>query len=139
MGSWKIFLHIIGLLCGLQGIAYGGNSVESIVVKGVPWNSLERYSLSQTTITRSDIEKMNVPTVVEALQTIPGLYVARTGGRGGQASIFMRGSRNGDTLLLIDGVPVADPSQIGGSFQLDHLTLFQVERIEILKGPRGLA
>ena len=56
---------------------------------------------------------------------------------GSVPSIFMRGASSGRTLVLIDGVPVGDPSMISNEFDLNLVPLDQVERIEILKGAQS--
>ena len=44
------------------------------------------------------------------------------------------GASAGNILILLDGIPVNDPSVITNYFDLNFITLDQVERIEILKG-----
>jgi vitamin B12 transporter len=57
---------------------------------------------------------------------------------GKDKSVYMRGAKNEYTLILIDGVPVNDPSGVsGGAYDLRLLSLDQVERIEILKGSQS--
>jgi len=48
-------------------------------------------------------------------------------------SIFLQGASGEFTLILIDGVPLTDPSGIGGTFDIRSISLSQIERIEILK------
>jgi vitamin B12 transporter len=52
-------------------------------------------------------------------------------------SVFLRGAAGKYTLILVDGVPVNDPSGIDGAFDLRLLSLDQIERIEILKGSQS--
>jgi len=47
---------------------------------------------------------------------------------------YFRGAASGNLLIVIDGVPVTDPSQISNTFDLNSIPLDQIERIEILKG-----
>lgn len=54
--------------------------------------------------------------------------------QGSVQSVFMRGAGAGYTLILLDGVPVYDPSNIEGNFDLNFISLHEIERIEILKG-----
>lgn len=56
---------------------------------------------------------------------------------GKDKSLFLRGAGNDNTLLLIDGQPLTDPSGVGGTFDLRLLDLNQIERIEILKGSQS--
>ena len=46
----------------------------------------------------------------------------------------IRGSNNYQVLILVDGVRVADPSRIDNDFDLNFLSLDQIDSIEILKG-----
>lgn len=52
-------------------------------------------------------------------------------------SVYLRGAGTQYTLILIDGVPVNDPSGAGGAFDPRLLPVDQVERIEILKGSQS--
>ena len=49
-------------------------------------------------------------------------------------SIFLQGASGEFTLILIDGVPLTDPSGIGGTFDIRSISLSQIDKIEILKG-----
>lgn len=53
---------------------------------------------------------------------------------GSLQTVFTRGAGAGYTLILLDGVPVYDPSNIEGNFDLNFISLANIERIEILKG-----
>lgn len=52
-------------------------------------------------------------------------------------SVFLRGASGNYTLVLLDGIPLTDPSGVGGAFDLRMISLDQVERIEILKGSQS--
>ena len=53
---------------------------------------------------------------------------------GTNVETYFRGAPSGNLLIVVDGVPVTDPSQISNSFDLNSIPLEQIERIEILKG-----
>lgn len=86
-----------------------------------------------TVIERDAIEQAGPTTLPELLARQPGLHVVDNGGRGKTASVFLRGSGSGHTLLLVDGVPLGSVTVGGPSLQ--NLPLSQIERIEILRGP----
>src|SRR6202030_1506228 len=71
------------------------------------------------------------------LQSVPGLNVIQTGGSGGATSIFMRGTNSNHVKILVDGIDVSDPSTPGDTFDLAHLLLADVDRIEVLRGPQS--
>ncbi|HQV81130.1 MAG TPA: TonB-dependent receptor [Agitococcus sp.] len=68
----------------------------------------------------------------EILRFTTGIDVARLGGFGGQTSIFTRGTESNHTLVLIDGVRINSATSSQANIQ--HLTLSDIERIEIVKG-----
>ncbi|MBK9349094.1 MAG: TonB-dependent receptor [Sulfuritalea sp.] len=86
-----------------------------------------------TVIDRTAIEQAGPTTLPALLSRQPGLHVTDNGGPGKSASIFMRGTSAGHTLLLIDGIPFG--SATTGTPSLHNLPLSQIERIEILRGP----
>jgi len=81
------------------------------------------------------IEASQATSVLEVLKPITGLSVVQSGSPGGVTSILTRGGNNNQTLVLVDGVRINDP--MSGGTDLAHLTVDQVERVEIVKGPFG--
>lgn len=93
---------------------------------------------SSTVITARDIEKKGKTTIQEILRNIPGVSVMQNGPYGGSAALYLRGSEIGHTLVLVDGVEVRDPMQMyGGFFDFAHLSVDNIERIEVIRGPQS--
>jgi vitamin B12 transporter len=90
-----------------------------------------------TVITADDIEKRQLRTMPDVLQTVPGLNIVQSGGIGGQASVFMRGTNSNHTKVFIDGIDMADPTTSSGAFDFAHLTTDDIERVEVLRGPQS--
>jgi len=88
-----------------------------------------------TVIERADIEASQAPDVLELLRFVPGIDLVRTGGSGQTSSVFMRGSNSNHVLFLIDGVRIASTNT--GAAAFEHLPIDQIERIEIVRGPRA--
>jgi vitamin B12 transporter len=87
-----------------------------------------------TVITAHDMQARGYTTLAQALSAVPGLGVVQSGGPGEQASVFIRGTNSEDVLVLLDGVPVNDPSGPNGAFNFGNYTLNDVERIEVVRG-----
>src|SRR5436309_5172794 len=66
-----------------------------------------------TVIDRQTIEVNDYTNLVQALATVPGIRVAQSGGPGGNASVFVRGTNSNQVLVLRDGMPINDPSDAG--------------------------
>jgi vitamin B12 transporter len=77
--------------------------------------------------------------IAQLLSEQTGLIVNGANSNAGKdKSVYLRGAKNEYTLILIDGVPITDPSGIsGGAYDLRMLSLENVERIEILKGSQS--
>lgn len=74
-------------------------------------------------------------TLPELLNNVAGLTI---GGNGGNPvdvkAVYMRGASAANTLILIDGIPVNDASEISGEYNISAIAIDNIERIEILKG-----
>ncbi|MBR0720966.1 TonB-dependent receptor [Bradyrhizobium manausense] len=92
---------------------------------------------SVTVLTARDMERDQRRTASDALSAVPGLNLVQTGGPGGQASIFMRGTNSNHTKVLIDGIDVSDPSSPNRSFDLGKLLTSDLQQIEVLRGPQS--
>ncbi len=91
-----------------------------------------------TVIGKEQIERSSGKTVAQVLNeqagiTINGAYNTT----GSVQTVFMRGASSGRTLILLDGIPVSDPSMINSEFDLNLFSINDVERIEICKGAQS--
>lgn len=87
-------------------------------------------------IDRVAIEQRGAVFAADILADVPGLSVYRAG-LGGVTSVRMRGTSQDKSLVLVDGVPVNDPSQPAGGFDFAGFDLADIERIEVLSGPQS--
>lgn len=91
-----------------------------------------------TVIGKDQIEKSVGKTVAQILNEQAGIVVnGAYNAPGSVQTIFMRGAGAGRVLMLVDGIPVNDPSQINNDFDLNFLALNDVERIEVCKGAQS--
>lgn len=92
---------------------------------------------SITVIKREDLERTKKSTVLEALQEVLGITVIQNGPLGSAASVLLRGANSEHTLVMLDGVELNDPMSPSRSCDLAHLTLNNIDRVEILRGPQS--
>lgn len=77
--------------------------------------------------------------LAQVLNEQVGIVIAGANSNPGKdKSVYLRGAKSEYTLVLLDGIPLNDPSSIGGgAFDLRMLPIDQIERIEILKGSQS--
>ncbi|GLQ31575.1 TonB-dependent receptor domain-containing protein [Litoribrevibacter albus] len=97
--------------------------------------SVDETLSSVTIITREDIERSQARSTEELLRDFANVTIKNTGGRGKQSSLFLRGTASTHTLFLIDGVKVGSANNGATAFQ--NIPVDQIERIEVVKGPRS--
>lgn len=90
---------------------------------------------SISSISRADIEASGALDMHDLLRVQPGVDVVRSGPSGGQTSVFMRGTESDHVLVLVNGVRVNAPTSGGAIW--GEIPLDQVERVEIVRGPRS--
>lgn len=86
-------------------------------------------------ISSETIAKSQGRTLPELLNNVAGLTIGGSGGNPGNINaVYMRGANSANTLILIDGIPVNDASEITGEYNISAISIDIIERIEILKG-----
>lgn len=86
-------------------------------------------------ITGDELRRTATIDVAEALRLRAGIEIGRNGGPGQAASLFIRGTNSNHALVLVDGVRV-NPGTLGAA-ALHNIRPHDIERIEVVKGPRS--
>ena len=106
---------------------------QTVVVSATSTPVAEQQAGAPTVaLDRSALIDIQPTSAGESLRFLPGALVNTTGQRGGQSSLFVRGGESRYNRVLVDGVPVNDP---GGFFDFGVVPLFQVDRVEMVRGP----
>lgn len=99
--------------------------------------SIQRTGSAITIVSGEEIARTHPGSLADALRTVPGLDLSEGGGPGSTTTIRLRGANSGQTLVMIDGVRVNDPSGPSGEFDASLLAPALIERIEVLRGPQS--
>lgn len=110
-------------------------ALDPVVVTATRQSQRANEAIAEVTIIdRQDIEQAGPATMLgELLGRSAGIEFGRSGGRGADESVFIRGTNSGHALVLVDGVRVG--SATTGATALQLIPLAQIERIEVLRGP----
>ena len=95
-----------------------------------------RSANAVTVIDRAQLRNRATVSLSNILRDVPGFSVSQVGVLGSQTQIRVRGAEANHLLVTIDGVEANDPSQ-GDEFSWGTLTAFDIERIEIIRGPQS--
>ncbi|MGJ8593475.1 MAG: TonB-dependent receptor plug domain-containing protein [Aquaticitalea sp.] len=126
-------------ICGFAQHQSDSTSVEQlkeVVVTDSKFN-LKRENSGKviTKITQQELQQLQGKSIAEIINSTAGIEINGTKSNAGQnLNYYIRGGRNRQVLVLIDGIAVTDPSQIANDYDLRLLNADQVESIEILKG-----
>lgn len=133
----KIFLSAVLLLDLVSAYATEKPlALKQITVTATRTPKIIDNSLAAVTvITRADIELKQALSLKDILRSVPGISITNTGGLGKATSIFMRGTNSDHVLVLINGLRVESASL--GTVAFEHIPIEQIERIEIVRGPRS--
>ncbi len=121
---------------GLKRAADAGTDV--VVTANRTAEPIDRVGQSVTVLDTATITRRQTDTVSDLLLQTPGVTVARNGGVGTTASVSIRGAEPDQTVALIDGVKINDPSAPGGGFDFGGLLVGNIARIEVLRGAQSV-
>lgn len=93
-------------------------------------------SSASSVFTRDDIDRLQPTSLTDLLGRIPGVQIARSGGRGGLPGIYIRGTKSAQSLVLVDGQRMANATSADSNLQ--YLNIDQIERVEVLRGSRSV-
>jgi vitamin B12 transporter len=128
----RSFRRVAPLLL-FPSLALGQPADDAVVVTASRTEQRLRDAIPHTTVlTRMDIRDSQAVDLPTLLRREAGVELGQNGGLGGNASLFMRGGRSAQSLVLIDGVRVQD--SVSGTTAFQHLMLDDIERIEIVRG-----
>ena len=129
---------LFGAAAFLSPLSLAANSEpleETVVTATRTPEPVDSLAASVIVITREDIERSLALDIGSLLAQHAGLEVARNGGPGQAASLFVRGTNSDHTLVMVDGVRI-NPGTIGGA-AIHNIAPDTVERVEIVKGARS--
>ncbi|MDG0979573.1 MAG: TonB-dependent receptor [Halieaceae bacterium] len=114
--------------------------LETVVVtENYMPTGLARATASIEVLDGETVETLNKAQLSDALRTLPGVLLEEQGGAGGLLALSIRGGEGNFTKVLLNGVPLNDPTNVrGGSYDINLLNGISLDRIEVVKGPQSV-
>lgn len=93
----------------------------------------DRLAADVAVIDSQTLRNSSADSLADLLRREAGLQVSRSGGPGQSTAVFIRGAAAQQNVVLVDGVRVGSATL--GYLALESLSLAQIERVEVLRGP----
>ncbi|MFO7277025.1 MAG: TonB-dependent receptor [Pseudomonadota bacterium] len=123
-------------LCAIWNQASGAEEPDVLVTASRIPERIDETLWSATVLTRADIESSQASSLQELLASVAGIDIDNAGGLGKATTVFMRGAESDHTLLLVDGLRIGSATL--GLPPFEHIPMEQIERVEIVRGPRSV-
>jgi vitamin B12 transporter len=129
----------VAVLALLPTAAFAQEADDDIVVTASGFEQ-PRAETGQaiSVINEERLEELQATSITDALQTLPGVTAVTRGPVGSQSAVFLRGGNGSQTLVLVDGVRINDPSSPNAAFDFGALLTGNVGRVEVLRGPNSI-
>ena len=129
----------VAALALLPVAAFAQDADENIVVTASGFEQpRDETGQAITVIDEERLNELQAVSITDALKTVPGVSIATRGPVGSQSSVFLRGGNSSQTLVLVDGVRINDPSAPNGAFDFGALLTGNIGRVEVLRGPNSI-
>jgi vitamin B12 transporter len=136
MRQHLMWLLVLALMAPLAAHAQEPKRVDPVVVTATPVETpAEQLGASVSVVNGEDFQTYHYPTVDEALRSVPGVEIRRSGAYGKTTSVTIRGANANQVQVLVDGLRVKSPTL--GQVDLSDISPDLIERIEVIRGAQS--
>lgn len=130
----------LATMCGAQGVMAEGFTLEEVVVTArKKEETLQDVPVAVSNFSANDLKSLNLTDTSQLGQFSPGVNIEPPPGQGGTATrVTIRGQVQTDNLITVDPSVgwYIDDIYIARTYGT-AVSMFDVERVEMLKGPQG--
>ncbi|SDS97522.1 vitamin B12 transporter [Halopseudomonas xinjiangensis] len=132
----KPLIFIPALLSSSLAVAADSIALSDTIVTASRQPQPASSSTAASSIfTRADIERLQPYSVADLLRRVPGASITSNGGLGSLTTLSLRGTSATQSLVLIDGQRIGSAS--AGQPSLEFINVENIDRIEVIRGPRS--
>ncbi len=128
-------IFVAGLVALLVPPANAVELPEIVVTATRTPLSVSQVPAASTVVTRDEIERQQAKSLPQILKTVAGVDITESGGPGKATGVFLRGTESDHVLFLVNGIRIG--SATAGLTSLELLPVAQIDRIEVIRGPRA--
>jgi len=130
-----LFLSLLPSFAFAQATSPDSTRLPSVVITATRVETAVAVPASVTVISGDMLRERGITHLADALRLVPGATVVTSSSFGSQASLFLRGGQSNFVRVLLDGVPLNEP---GGTLDIGSLTLDNIDRVEVVRGPASV-
>src|SRR2546427_3472431 len=132
----RMVLSMVLLVAPRAAYAQEPKKLDPVIVTATKTETpAEQLGASVSVVTEDDFKTYHYETVEDALRTVPGVEIRRSGSVGKLSSISIRGANPNQVQILIDGVRVKSP--LSGQVDLSDVSPELIDRIEVIRGAQS--
>jgi vitamin B12 transporter len=133
-----LLIALTGALLASTTLPAFAEDIDTIVVSATrSAQPADKTGESVSVLDSATLQSLQTTQLTDALALTPGLSVNRSGGLGQITTVSIRGAETGQTLVLIDGVRINDPSGTDNGAILGDVLVNNIGRVEVLRGPQS--
>ena len=128
-------LLLLPALAAAQSPASDSTRLAPVVITATRVPTAVRAPASATVLSGDSLRARGITHLADALRLVPGVSVVPSSSFGSQSSLFVRGGQGNYVRVMLDGVPLNEP---GGAFDVGSLTLENIDRVDVVRGPASV-
>ena len=135
--QWPFLLGPRSTTSEEEGKAKAVHQGEMVVTATMTEEDINKVPSTTFVVTDLEIKEKAQWSLMDALRDVPGVYIRSNGPFGGTTSLTMRGTQAGQTMLMLDGVRLADPISTSGAMDMANLLTGGISQVEVVQGPQS--
>lgn len=130
------FLFLLQIKLSAQIDSLKNYNLDEVIISATrSEKNLWNVGRSVSVLSKNDFNNSFYLSPSELLASQEGINIIGAGQNPGSlTNIYMRGSQSNQSVIMIDGLRITDPSSVENSIELSELSLANIQKIELVRG-----